>query len=550
MSMRSESLDQIHVISHVARDLLQTAAVFKTDKQVVWEYVSNGLQYSRRGIPARVVVNINLRKKSISVADNGRGMDWKGLQNFWTMHGENLDRLAGRPGRGRFGTGKAAAFGIADVLRITSVRGHKRSSVQLRRADVEGMGTGDPIPVHTLSKEDDSDEDNGTRIEIEGIRLRQVDQTGIIKYIERHLAHWPKDSTVIVNSHLCEYTEPPVAATHTFVPSKEEASLLGHVTLQIKVSKAVLEDELRGIAVFSKGVWHESTLAGAEKREMSQYIFGEIDVPAIEEDKSPIAAFDHTRSLQLNRENELVRTLFAFVGRSVETVRQQLLETERERRRTEEAKRLARQASAIADVLNDDFAEFSSRLAKVKAKSTGATDLGGTQAVAGKDSSDIVPGGELPGRAGPLEQWHTPVGRGQNRGGTTGRSPSVDHGEKPQMGQPAGGAGDKRRARGGFTVSFKPLGQDFDRSQYAPDERTIYINLDHPQVVAARGDQSDKDPTFRRLAYEIAFTEYSVALAYEMNNRDEYSDPSEPIFDIRQHINRLARRAAALYQEQ
>jgi hypothetical protein len=91
------------------------------------------------------------------------------------------------------------------------------------------------------------------------------------------------------------------------------------------------------------------------------------------------------------------------------------------------------------------------------------------------------------------------------------------------------------------------MGRDNDRSQYVPDERAIYINLDHPQVAAARGHGSEEDPTFRRLCYEIAFTEYAVALAYEMANRDEYLEPSEPVADIRAHINRLARRAASLY---
>jgi hypothetical protein len=88
--------EQIHVTSHVARDLLQTAAVFKTDKQVVWEYVSNSLQYSQPGRPARVEVKIQPRQKKITISDNGRGMDWSGLQNFWTLHGQK-PRSPGRP---------------------------------------------------------------------------------------------------------------------------------------------------------------------------------------------------------------------------------------------------------------------------------------------------------------------------------------------------------------------------------------------------------------------------------------------------------------------
>jgi hypothetical protein len=113
---------EIVVRSHVARDLLQNAALFKTDKLVVWECVSNGLQYVDPGVNPIVRVTLDSKPKRIEVADNGRGMDWAGLQNFFIMHGENLDRMEGRPGRGRFGTGKSAAFGIAETLRVASVQ--------------------------------------------------------------------------------------------------------------------------------------------------------------------------------------------------------------------------------------------------------------------------------------------------------------------------------------------------------------------------------------------------------------------------------------------
>jgi hypothetical protein len=52
---------------------------------------------------------------------------------------------------------------------------------------------------------------------------------------------------------------------------------------------------------------------------------------------------------------------------------------------------------------------------------------------------------------------------------------------------------------------------------------------------------------FRRLAYEIAFTEYAIALAVELDAQGHYIDPSDPIFDIRETLNRVARKAASLY---
>src|SRR6266705_2449812 len=116
------SNEKLVVKTHVARDLLQNAALFKTDKLVVWEYVSNGLQYVDHSTNPTVSVKLESKNRRITIMDNGRGMDWDGLQNFFVMHGENVDRKGGRPGRGRFGTGKSAGFGIGDGLRGTTVR--------------------------------------------------------------------------------------------------------------------------------------------------------------------------------------------------------------------------------------------------------------------------------------------------------------------------------------------------------------------------------------------------------------------------------------------
>lgn len=93
------------------------------------------------------------------------------------------------------------------------------------------------------------------------------------------------------------------------------------------------------------------------------------------------------------------------------------------------------------------------------------------------------------------------------------------------------------------------MGTESHRAQYSSEERTIYINLDHPQLTAARGLLSIEEVGFRRLAYEVAFSEYAIALASELNASDEYMDTGEPIFDIRDTLNRLARRGASLYRQ-
>ena len=87
-----------------------------------------------------------------------------------------------------FGTGKSAAFGIGDILRVTSICNGKRSCVELQRSDIDKMKSEDPIPVRTIQREIKTDKPNGTMIEIEKIHLKSLNQAGIIKYIERHLA--------------------------------------------------------------------------------------------------------------------------------------------------------------------------------------------------------------------------------------------------------------------------------------------------------------------------------------------------------------------------
>lgn len=547
-------MPQLEVRSHVSRDLLQSAAMFKNERLVAWEYVSNGLEYVDPGTSPIVQVRLDSKQNRITIADNGRGMDWQGLQNFFVMHGENVDRKAGRAGRGRFGTGKSAAFGIADVLRLTTVGNGKRSKVELTRADLEARGSGDPVPVRSLERETATSQPNGTLIEIECIHLRSLDQAGVIHYIERHLARWPKDVTVLVNNHQCEFAEPPIDRVETFKPTVTERASLGDVELTIKVSKAPLDEDLRGISIFSKGVWHETTLLTSQGKEMSEFIFGDVDIPALDEDKSSPSAFDVSRSLRLNPDNQMVKAIHEFVGPKLETVRRQLVADHREQRASEEAQRFRREASQIESIINQDFDAFRKRLQKVKAAAAeSGLDMSqsdnATSDVGGDD--DFLYGGNEP--ASVVEETGE-EGRGVD--GKSGRKGSPRRLNPIVAPDPTGDSsghyekrsGDgKPRGRGGFTIEFDNQGSESARATYQAEKRTIYVNLDHPQIAAARRGRTPDDPVFRRLAYEVAFSEYAIAVASELDNRGEYIDASDPIVDIRETINRVARAAASLY---
>jgi len=544
----------LSVVTDSARDLLQSAAFFSNEKLVAWEYISNGLQYVDPGTSPRVDVVVDTKQRRIVISDNGRGMTLDDLRNFFVMHGENVDRKQGKAGRGRFGTGKSAAFGIAEVLRITTVREGKRSVVELARADIDEARTGDgpveSVPVRILVSEEAASEPNGTTISIDGIKLPKLDPQAIVGLVERHLAAWPnKDAVVIVNGHVCEYNEPPTRFERIFRPNEAEAAEIGDVQLIVKVAKAPLDEELRGIAVFANGVWHETTLAGLERKEYADYLFGDLDVPKLDEEHE-LSAFDSSRRQQLNRENPIVRRLVPFIGRSLEEVRAELSAEAKEQKESEHAKRLAREAEKIEAIINEDFQSWRSRVSKVLAKARAGADAGGKLGMGGADADELILGGDVPA----IITASGDIGHGGGNGGGTGDPPTAGPVLEPKedgeaIGDPVGGAGERKRARGGFSVEFEHLGANDHRAKYVSERRAIYINLDHPQVRAALGNREVSDPVFRRLAYEVALTEYAFALAAELDERQWFSDTGDALFEIRDTIDRVAKLAAGLYAD-
>ena len=85
-------MSNINVVSHVGRDIIQSAQLFRTPEAAVWEYVVNSLQYVDQGTVPQVRVTVDVPAKKITIEDNGSGMDLDGLQHFFTMHGENKER--------------------------------------------------------------------------------------------------------------------------------------------------------------------------------------------------------------------------------------------------------------------------------------------------------------------------------------------------------------------------------------------------------------------------------------------------------------------------
>jgi len=541
----------LEVRTDTGRDLLQSAAVFKNERMVVWEYVANSLQYVDPGTSPIVNVTLDSRARTIVIEDNGAGMDLEGLKHFFTMHGENQERKQGRAGRGLFGTGKSAAFGIGGNLHIVTVRNGKRSTVELSRDEVKKIKPPDPIPVQTIEQEVGTDEPNGTTITISGIGIKTLGQGAVVTNIERHIAGMPNDIAVFVNKHRCEYHEPPVEKVHMFEPTEEEAALIGKIKLKIKVSKMPLTKEQRGVVISSNGVWHESTLLDADGKTMSDYIFGEVDIPALDTDTSLPPAFDLSRSMDLNRDNAVVKAIYEFVGPRIQEVLDELQADYKNRKSEEDAKRLSKEAEKIEEIINSDFEGFRNQLKKVRAESGQGFDTGSEGGGEGEEGEgdDFIFGGDEPGKV--VDETGGAGTDGTGDGGSDEKprrlNPTAESDpEGDAVGEQAKTA-KKPRPRGGFSIDFGYHGEESARATYAAESRTIFINLDHPQIKNALSGRSPEDPVFRRLAYEVAFSEYAIALASELDNRGVYIEPSDAIGEIRGAVNRIARSAAQLY---
>jgi hypothetical protein len=529
-------------------DVLAQAAQFKTEASAVWEYVVNSLQYVDPGV--QPVVEVTVRRGGITISDNGAGMDEERLRHFFTMHGENLERRAGRIGRGKWGTGKSAAFGIANSLQVETVRGGLRNVVELNRAAIEGSD-GEAIPLDWRVRNEPVDARNGTVITISQLLLPRIDKAVIIEYIERNLSAFRgTNPTVAVGSHVCEYHAPPIQKTYTFAPNARQAAVLGEVTLVVHASTRPLRDWEQGVAVMAgPGNLVAIERGGMERKEFGNYLFGEVDVPALETFQTPLQPFDPSRSLTLNPKHPVVALLLGFVGSKLEQVRQELVANERDAREQEEARRLAKQADDLADVLNEDFVSQMQRLRDIRAATShsgSAAALQGAGAGGDQEPDLWTEGLDQPGE---LETPSSEPDKGKGGGRQAPTIPKVGHpvDEGGAVVSPAGGEGQRKRPRGGFSVHFRNLGEDEDRSLYDSTGMAIIINKDHPVVAAALQREGIESISFRRLSYEIAFSEYAIALSYEMVNRDPAMPADDVLYDIRATLKRITRAAAPLY---
>ena len=540
---------RISVKSHVSRDFLQNAVYFNTLPKVVWEYVSNSLDNAKDNIPTTVAVEIRKEDDVLIIADNGSGMSRDDLERFFTMHGENIQRKRGKRVRGRFGTGKSAAFGIAKSLLIDTRCNGKRNVVSLHLEDIKKATSGDTFEVNEIVIDEKTDQDDGTIIEIKEFMTSRLDIDAVIGYIEKHLARYRLSANVVINGHTCKFKEPPAIQTITVPTPKEIEQHIGTAILTIKIAPFSLDQDERGIDILSEGVWHETTLGDVEGKELSERLFGEVDVSLLEQVNDDIPPFDNTRNNLLNRANPRVVILIAWISQELEKARQTLIEEEKERRKTEQAKKLEREAQRMADILNEDFKNL-------------MMDLEVSRRITGKSRSKVtelnsLQGAILPGDGDQISEWqqtgqpHGHGHRGENplgEGDFLREGPSLRPGESRGAQKESSDSGSKHRS-GLFRIEFINSTKDDFRSRYKRDEHEILINLDHPQIALAlkEGGGAQDSRHFLAMVYEVAAVEYAQAIQFERFKLEQVDAP-DAVFAIGEAIDRVTRRFAAALQ--
>ena len=366
-----------------------------------------------------------------------------------------------------------------------------RNVVSLNR-DMISSSAGDAIAVEWPTQNEKTDLSDGTSITISDIYLDKIDTSSIINYIERHLQVFRASTPEIaVNNHLCEYKEPQIVQQFEFEPGEELENTLRNSKLIIKVSQTPLtENEIGVIVTSGHGNVVARETAGIERKELGNYLFGEIDVPTLETFESPIEAYDLSRSLQLNHNHPVAVDLIRFIGSKIEFVRKKYLRDLKEKQRDEEHRRLNQEADKIAEILNSDFRQLQSRLREIKTASAQSGEIvtknSRVEKVGDEVDTWVLGGDEL----GTVDQKEPQNNEG---GGNKGRDkPDILPGaEKDEDGdfpvKAVGGSGSQSKTgKGGFQVEYRELGENETRSMYDALALKIIINLSHPVVTAAR----------------------------------------------------------------
>jgi hypothetical protein len=513
---------RLRVTSHVARDLLQNAAYFNAIPKAVAEYVTNAIDSAGPGLAIRCEVTID--KDGISIADNGSGMTYEELSNFFQMHGENIQRKRGHSVRGKFGTGKSAAFGIANCLRIETVKDRLLNVVELRRMDVEAAQDGQAIPVREIAVNQPASKDTGTAIQIREMLIQNPDPGEVRTYLEKLLGQHLRLHKVLVNGAASHYHKPDVELTFSFSPPAPVKQVIGRAKCKLYASPNALPHEDNVVAVLCHGYLHATTLAGKSREPNAEFLFGEVEVPSLDEDPGPQPAFDNTRSLTLNLQNQKVQALETWLGACIDEVLKDLAERERKRQLARDQYYLRKVATRIKSFLDEDFLDIQKSMPWASMPGSYKS----TKAEGGPPTRSQAASARKP-RPGP-----SVIERGLGWIRRLLKIKPAPATRRPPRGAPVE-----------FEIRYTRQGAAAVRARYDVKEGIIYLNRDHPQLRSAEREAGLQSNTYHMLCFDIAFTEYALAVSDYLTRRAAgYQQDLDPNELVQQILDRLGRKAA------
>ena len=531
------------------RAVLDSATDFTNEGKAVGEYVKNSWQYTDKHPNVEIIVD--QQNKSIHIKDDSRGMSIDDLRTrFFVLHKRNIDRQKGKIKRGEYGTGKAAALGIGEILRVTTVHNNLINQFEIHRADCEDeikSAKSVPIRWHPENQNKKTLKNNGTTIDIEGflydrpISIQSIKDFLQTKTLPEKKAYTHEENGIEVNTIInltlneekIEEEEIEFSKEIPITLSDEEKKYFDSMDFTIRIADRRLKPDEQGIRIFCNGIFKAFIKTPLANK--SEYIFGDCECPKLMTEKHP-PIFDSNRNNQINEDNKFGSDFKRFVMRHVDVYRKELEKEDKENKKKEKDEITKKEEQKMKEFFNSIFKEQELEFQKIAAKARGNIDkkddfvpeLGESKITFGKDFGiKIVDGDEgigIPNIQPSPNPDPNPNPNPNHDPKTTNEKFEKDINSNESKGKER--KAKKKPSGGGFDFKYENIGKAEDRADYNPEERIITVNLSHPFIekLYKASNEDTSMPKFRRGAYEAAAVEFAAAIVILKGKSNMYEN--------------------------
>lgn len=296
----------INTINHLGVKL------YTTIPPMVAELVSNAWDADARNVYIHL---LDGEQKSISVSDDGVGMSFDELNNFFLMVGRNRrlelgkdETDSGRKVLGKKGLGKLSMFGIGRKITVTTIKDGIKNSFVMSYDEISNLGNGEYKP-HIIDYQVPTGEKSGTTILIETLsRKSDFDLRGLHDSLLSRFRIFSEEFIVHINNlpelQICknEIPEGKYQFVWNFpddfevdfdIEDEKNKALFEYgkakgIKGKIYTAQTPLRKEMQGIILFSRGklVQENKTFNARGNDNFFQYMSGNFDVDFIDADNA------------------------------------------------------------------------------------------------------------------------------------------------------------------------------------------------------------------------------------------------------------------------